>query len=296
MDFKKGWSIISTPVRVRWCFGHIFTLIVALLGAMPSHADISVFASDTSYTQFVVSELQKKYNHVSLNPDKIHENDVVVSIGDNRIKNVTSLIKNPQNYIAANVSSRVVSSLPGGNGTIFVYSDPSPEEVIRFLASNFKHSGAGFLYSESDDTYYRALAKYAEEYQLPFHAVQTDDVFKGIVKVSKKNIGVFLISKNTTLYTSNNLRFALESLYRKRIPVVATNSRLIQAGVLATISIRKEQYVNQILLDVATKLSGTQNSSRSNYIPGASIQINSKMESFYGFRLTNPGEEEDDSL
>lgn len=58
-------------------------------------------------------------------------------------------------------------------------------------------------------------------------------------------IDMFLVTNDTRIYSSQNLRFLLEDLYRQGIPVVALNKHLLNAGAAISITPNQDAFVKQ---------------------------------------------------
>lgn len=195
-------------------------------------AEVSIFAPQSPKAQYIKTELSNRLAVIeSLKSSDI---DILVTIGTSSFYEVPPernqysfpLFLSPYNL----PQERRERSFP-------IYSEPDPETLVEYVSTWFKKARIGYLYSD-DDPFSAALIESVVDSGLTLVARKVDgqDVFGALNALMKQNVDVFLVSKDPNLYTSSNIRFVFETLYRNQVPVIATSESLLSAGAIATIS------------------------------------------------------------
>lgn len=266
---------------------HRLALSLCILCPGLVSAEVSIVAPQSPKAQYIKAELSNRLAVIeSLDSSDI---DILVTIGTSSFYEVPPesdqysfpLFLSPYN-LPQDIGDR---SFP-------IYSEPDPATLVEYVSTWFKKARIGYLYSE-DDPFSAALIESVADSGLTLisRKVGDQDAFGALNELMKHNVDVFLVSKDPNLYTSRNIRFVFETLYRNQVPVIATSESLLSAGAIATISTDDRI----ILEDVAKSIStlsrttdpvGASESIRFNpFSTRIAVKVNKTMEDRFGIHL-----------
>tara|TARA_A200000159_G_C7337259_1_gene345607 strand:- start:52 stop:690 length:639 start_codon:yes stop_codon:yes gene_type:complete len=117
---------------------------------------------------------------------------------------------------------------PPPENVISLYYQVPPSKIAEYLQRQFGNLKVGFLYKDENGPFQRYNAEHPHSGIVFIGQKVEADVFAAIKQLRKNNdIDIFLVTNDTSIYQSGNLRFLLEDLYRQSIPVVALNANLL---------------------------------------------------------------------
>jgi ABC-type uncharacterized transport system substrate-binding protein len=179
------------------------------------------------------------------------------------------------------------SALQSTNNRYYIYSEPSPKQIHSFISKNFTSSTIGYLYTDKDKGVASELAEQFKLSENTFLALKgEEDVFSSIRELIRYDIDIMLLSKNSDLYTSKNIRTIIEALTRKRIPVIVTTKSLVKSGATISISSDQTEIVTMTAKIVNLLVDGSDGAEKiSSHTKKVNIEINQSMISLYRFTI-----------
>jgi hypothetical protein len=172
-------------------------------------------------------------------------------------------------------------------GVMLLYYQVSPVQIAEFLQNQFGNLKVGFLYKGENSPFQKYNAEHPHS-GITFIGQQAkSDVFDAIKQLRKRNnIDIFLVTNDTSIYQSGNLRFLLEDLYRQSIPVVALNANLLKAGATIALTPTPEGFATTARILIESIQDGGE-IPHENYAEHMDIQINEKLAKRYSLILKN---------
>lgn len=254
-----------------------------------SIADISIIAPESKKAQYIKNELSNRLSPISsLNEPTLN---VLVTIGSSTYLDPS--MENGGPYFPLFLSPYEHRAIPDREDIFPVFSEPAPGPLLDQLAAWFGAARIGYIY-KGHDPFSAALIEQASKKGINLVALDlgNDDVFEGITDLAKKGIDLMLVSKHPDVYTSRNIRFVFESLYRKRIPAIATSDSLLNAGAIATISSDERiviedvaQYISTLVKAVDQDKTAVDSKGLAPFSQRLKIKTNPAMQSQFGIRL-----------
>ncbi len=124
------------------------------------------------------------------------------------------------------------------NDINIIYSDPSPQSIAHFIDLNFKSTKFGFITTKSESVFIDEIKSslYPPNHNELITVEHNGDTFVALNKLTKMEIDILFIGNSLEIYKANNIRFVLESMFRKRIPVITSSKALVKAGAAASIA------------------------------------------------------------
>lgn len=265
--------------------------LLACLACTTEHstADVTIIAPESTKALSIKHELSDRLSQIFSVKD--HDLHVLVTIGSSTY--LDSPGKNRRPYFPLFLSPYEHRAVSDQDGVFPVYSEPAPGPLLDQLVDWFGAARIGYIY-RGRDPFSSDLIEHARRAGIHLVALdlEKDDVFEGIAELASKGIDVMLVSKHPDVYTSRNIRFVFESLYRKRIPAIATSDSLINAGAIATVS-SDEQVVIEDVVQFISALVEAPDQERTKVLKlgparfnaALKTQINPAMQSQFGIRL-----------
>lgn len=254
-----------------------------------STADVSIIAPESKKAQYIKNELSNRLSLIS--SLKNHDLNVLVTIGSSTYLDPSA--KNGGPYFPLFLSPYEHRAIPDREDVFPVFSEPAPGPLLDQLAVWFGAARIGYIY-KGRDPFSSALIEQANRKGINLVPLDigNDDVFDGITDLARKGIDLMLVSKHPDVYTSRNIRFVFESLYRKRIPAIATSDSLLNAGAIATISPDERiviedvaQYISTLFKAADKEKTTVERQALAPFSQTIKIQTNPTMQSQFGIRL-----------
>jgi hypothetical protein len=220
----------SVPLLVLLYFLHSLTYANGL-------ETISIFSKNSSSAEWLSGNLSGvTSSRIQINPEVPLNNstDTAIFIG--------SLDASVAMHVSAEKSIVITTPYQFDDykvlapDAMFVSLLPTPKEVVQNLTLNFPGARVGVLHRGDD--YFQDLQKATEDSSIKLVGREThsEDIFKDLRFLLKTNpIDIFLITADPEIYSSANVRYLIEALYRKRIPTVALTDQLLGSGVIGSI-------------------------------------------------------------
>jgi ABC-type uncharacterized transport system substrate-binding protein len=247
-----------------------------------------VVPEGNSYAYNVALELQKGIKHqsnITTSTNLTGSEDVVIALGSSIYSKIS---KHQQEIIATFVPYQGINVIPQPpKKHHYIYAEPSPEQIHKFISSNFISAKVGYLYTDKDKSVAAELEKEFEKSgNSIFPMMHEGDVFSSIRKLIRSGIDIMLINKNSSLYTPKNIRTIIEALTRKRIPVISTTKSLVNLG--ATVSITSDQSeIIEMTSDLTNHIikGNHKEANRSGHTHTVNVESNHSMISLFRFDI-----------
>lgn len=252
-----------------------------------ANAEVIIVTGDTQYAQTIAKKIQggiHKDSAISSSITKSSSSDIVIAIGHEafmaaRAKNKSVMVGTFINF----ADTRDIESSFGPEFTI--YSDPSPKRLAHFINENLSNTRIGYLYTKNDklfvDQTKNLIASNNQLVAIPFE----QDTFEALKKVIDQKIDIMLVGRNREIYNPNNIRFVLESLFRKKVPVIATSTLLLKAGAAIAIAPPEEVIINETCNLVNGLLRGHKPVNTAFFIDDIEVKTNSSLMELYNLQL-----------
>lgn len=244
--------------------------ILLLLFAIQTHAQIVILTAETPSAVEFANDVAKKLNgqQVAINPSKYGDSDTVITVGNTPLQNVAN---KKQIALATYVSFDSFAKLQIDNRPQHViYSDPSPGALKEAIEKHFPNRSIGYIRSGGEDQYLDLLEKAGVK--LTTYPLSANDIYKTLSAIYRADQpDLMLVSENRDIYNQDTILFVLESLYRNRIPVIATNKALINKGSTLTVFTTKETIAERTAAVVLAIVSGA--GAQSEIFPEAEVQV-----------------------
>jgi hypothetical protein len=273
--------------------GRFFIVLSVILFANESYSEVVIIVPENNqYAYNIAIDVQtqlKGQSTIRYEVGNPAPGDIIVALGSG-IYNKIGDIRNK--VIATFVPYQGVQKSQATNNRYYIYSEPSPKQIHTFIAANFSSSKIGYLYTDQDKGVPAELAKQFTQSENTLLALKNEgDVFSSIRELIRNDIDIMLLSKNSDLYTSKNIRTIIEALTRKRIPVITTTKSLVASG--ATISITADQSeIVAMTATLANKLNeqNGMGGEASGHTTTVNIETNQSMIDIYRFNIVPGGE------
>lgn len=259
-------------------------LTAAVFLSPPVLSDVLILTPNSDYGKNVAEQVKSRIASPSriahvldINPDT----ELVVALGRDSYLEASSKAKVP--VIGSFLSPLDQVDGPSKSLRYRIFSDPSPAQIAEFLASRFPNSVIGYIYTadeaqvvqEVHDTLKGSSTRLES---LPF----SGNAFSDIRELSRKGINAMLITKNRDIYNPERIRFVLEALFRKKMPVVSTSAALVPAGATVSIAPSTEAIIDVTSSSVNKLLKESPNAPPAAvYVENATVQVNRTMSEFF---------------
>lgn len=200
-------------------------ILLVLLWPPLALADVFLLAPDTPRAQ----QLAQTIAHTL----RSYEPEIISAVSSPTVDD-TIINIGRHNPLLEVSGARVINVVPtphtidsNSQSAVFVFQI-DPECLINQIGKDFPNKRIGYMYSNPSDPIV-ALALDADVQIIPERV--TGNIFNHLRRLrEREDIDVMLIGNDHGVYTSRNIRFVLEDLYRNRIPAVSLSSTLLNAG------------------------------------------------------------------
>lgn len=263
----------------------VSTILVAGIALLPasSFSDVTIVTTDNHYATAMAKKVQaglKDPSTITYRLDPSNRSSVIIALGIDaihqpKIESYPAIVSAFINYSdSAQIGDSVMH---------IIYADPSPARVAEFIDKNFTDARIGFLYTEADVGFAEQIStslrgRKNELIKLKFNG----NVFDGITDLTKSKIDLMLIGRNRDIYQPENIRFVLESLFRKKVPVITTSKQLVKAGAVASIAPSDDEVIAAIHRSVNALLKNEKVQARQ-FVDEVEIHTNRSMSEFYNW-------------
>lgn len=260
----------------------------ALLLSSTALCDVSIVAPRGKYAQDVANQIEIGIKHpvtISDSPTPDKNTKVIVALGKYSFDKSNSFTALPIVGILSSTDAPPVSNKPN----YFIYSDPSPEDIAIFLKKHFPSTRIGYIYTDRETDRVTNIKEHLAGSSTQLLAVKsTGDVFQNLRTLTRKGKGIdaMLVTTNRKIFRPDKIRFVLESLFRKKVPVISTSAFLIEPG--ATIAIYPSA---EALSSEASKIATLLHSGAPNLLPSGKyiddldIKVNSSMSDYFNLNF-----------
>lgn len=263
-----------------------------MLLSISAHADVTILTPDNDHAKniavLIKSNLNQKASIVHTIESTDHT-DLVIALGEDALKNVIVDSKIPV------IGAFLPSSYPKSseeNNYFYIYSDPSPRDLAEFFVRSFPSSTIGYIYTPAELPMLDAISAHLKTSttklkMLPY----SGSPFKDIRKLEREGIDSFWLSKNREIYKSEKLRFILEALFRKRVPVISTSLSLTKSGATVSITSNSDSVISQIVSTVNGIQADSPPIDQSIYVEDVVVKVNLKMSEYFNINIKEVGNE-----
>jgi hypothetical protein len=270
---------------------HLPSLYVAvLLFSLASNSfasDVILLAPEGDYARKVTRLLTEKIpglvvsNHADRPSDTNETKTLYLALGDKIYKSKDMPTGSEKSSSLIGVFTTPFNDLR--KNTVRVNSIPSPEVVANTIAKAFPKKRVGYIAGAVDENYLKELRSSLGARAEIVIEINEGDIFKSVRNLIDKKIDAILITQNSNVYPAVSIRTLLEICFRKRIPVMSTNKRLVEAGAVISISAKEESVVD-LTAETTRKISLGLPVNEENYPEEWEITVNSSMLELYGMR------------
>lgn len=261
-------------------------LLAALLLPAIAFSDVVILAPDSDSARDIAKQIQLQIEEPSVVAHKLdptQKSDIVVAIGDGSFEGAVKSQTGP--VVGTFLSS--TSALPTSEKPLYrVFSDPSPEVISKFLKANFSNKAVGYIYSPSEEDTLRILQQSLSGSTVKLvaskHSGNTNSDIRTLIK---DRIDTMFISRNRDIYKPETIRFTLEQLFRKRIPVITSVPALIKVGATGSISPTTSSVIAATADTVNSIAKGVPPKDVNLFVNEIDVQINDSMSELFEMHL-----------
>lgn len=250
--------------------------------------DVVIVVPDTDHAKNIAVKLKEnipKYITVKISTsvDNIDSEDLVVPLGNNQY---LKLLSSDYNLLPTFISFYDFASRKKKEKVKSVlYSDPSPKAIASFLSEHFKTAKIGYIYSSEDEGYMRLIQEHLDNKNKLVSSKYEGNTFTSIKNLIKKDIDLIFIGRNREVYTRDNIRFVLDSLFRKNIPVLTSSPVYVKAGASVSISPSEDAIITMTALAIERHYKQKDLIFKDIFIDECKIGTNSSMTDFYNLNI-----------
>lgn len=177
-----------------------------------------------------------------------------------------------------------LASPPSKPNVYHQYYQVSSNAIYDYLLEQFDDLRVGYIYYEDEDPFDRYNE--SQTSKIKFIGEKIDkDVFSAVRRLQEnKRIDVLMVTNDTRIYTSRNLRFLLEYLYRKSIPVMSLNRKLLAAGAAFSITPELQAFVKDTA-EMVVKLKKGEWVNKIQFAQTYRVDINERLISRYALQV-----------
>lgn len=260
--------------------------IIAAIASLSSAAlsEILIFAPDNDYAREVAEKLKSRIDtpsHIVHSLDVNSSTRLVVALGHESF-----LVASAETEVAVLGSFLSPADQPTSKRsapTYRIFSDPSPDKIAEFLKKRLPNSTIGYIYTGDEAPVVQQLAKALENSSTRFEPIRfSGNTFSDLRGLSRKGINSMLVSTNHEVYHPERVRFVLEALFRKKMPVISMTASLIPAGATVSIAPTAEAVINATALSVNGLVKGAfSEPPNDTYVEDVTIEVNPAMASYF---------------
>lgn len=259
-------------------------LMAAAMVSPTALADVLILTPDSDYARELAGQLKSRIqppSRVVHLLDVNSETELVVALGRDSFLNATENTQLP--VVGSFLSSVDRPTAKSKASTYRVFSDPSPELIAEFLRVRFPNSNIGYIYTDDEAPLVNRMHEALKDSTTRLEPVRfSGNTFSDIRTLSRKRIDAMLISKNREIYHPERVRFVLEALFRKKMPVVSMSASLVPAGATVSVAPTAEAVINTTSEAVNTLISGELPApQRAAYAAGVTIEVNPTMSRYF---------------
>lgn len=255
---------------------------------LPHHAlsDVLILTPDSDYARNAAEKLKshiQKPSRIVHSLESDTNTDLVVALGRESFLDASAHAAVPVigTFLSPVDQGPISSKAPRYR----IFSDPSPKKMAEFLKAKFPNSIVGFIHTDEEALFVQEMREILKNSSTRLESVRfSGNTFSDIRNLSRKSINVMLVSKNRDIYHPERVRFVLEALFRKKMPVISMSASLVPAGATVSVSPSVEavikttsSYVNEL---IKNKLSS---SSQAVYVEEVTIEVNPAMSEYFNF-------------
>lgn len=256
----------------------------ALLLSSTALSDVTIVAPKSKYAQDVAEQIKAGIKHPVNISDTLNQDansKVVVALGKSSFEKTVGTTSLPIVGILSYTDAPPISDRP----SYFVYSDPSPKDIAVFLKKHFQNMQIGYIYTEDESNRVEQIKEQLIDSSTQLITIKSSsDVFGDIRALTRtgKGIDAMLVTTNRNIYKPEKIRFVLESLFRKKVPVISTSAFLIEPGATVAISPSADA-ISAEASKIATLLHSKDTTPRPSgtYIDDLDIKVNSSMSEYF---------------
>lgn len=277
---------------MRGLLGVILCCFVAALSPLV-FSDVVIVAPNTPHANSIAGKIKERIPksipvRIITSFDGIDSEDVVVPLGN---KLYIDSISTEYNILPAFISFADFASNPRkDNIKTVLYSDPSPKSIANFLNQHFKNAKIGYVYSSNDEKYMQLVREALENKNQLVTTKHDGNTFTSIKRLIKSDIDVIFIGRNRNVYTRNNIRFVLDSLFRKNIPVLTSSRAYVKAGASVSISPNEDKLIDRAALTIERLYKQKDHVFTNIFIDDSKVSTNAAMMDFYNLSFREESE------
>lgn len=268
----------------------IFSFVRALLLAAvvllssPVLSDVIIFTPDSDYARNVAVQLKSRIatsSRITHALDVNSDTKLVVALGRDSFLEASE--KTEVAVVGSFLSPLDQVKNPSDGPRYRIFSDPSPEQIAEFLASRFPNSVVGYIYTADEAQIVQSVQDALKGSNTRLESLLfSGNTFSDLRGLSRKGINAMLITKNREIYNPERVRFVLEALFRKKMPVVSTSTALVPAGATVSIAPSSEAIINTTSDSVNALLKDPPHAPPSAvYVEDTTVEVNQTMSEYF---------------
>lgn len=259
-------------------------LTAAVLLSSPALSDVLILTPDSDYARDIAAQLKTRIASPSRITHTLETNsnaNLIVALGRDSFLEASKQAETP--VVGTFLSPLDQIDVPTNEPRYRIFSDPSPRQIAAFLASRFPNSTIGYIYTDDE-------AEVVQNVQNALKGSSTrlvsltfsGNTFSDIRELSRKGINAMLITKNRDIYSPERIRFVLEALFRKKVPVVSTSTALVPAGAAVSIAPSPEAILSATSESINDLLKETPHPPpAAAYVESATVQVNRTISEYF---------------
>lgn len=268
----------------------IFSFVRALLLAAvvllspPVLSDVIIFTPDSDYARNVAVQLKSRIatsSRIMHALDINSDTELVVALGRDSFLEASEKTKVP--VVGSFLSPLDQVNNPSDRPRYIIFSDPAPEQIAAFLASRFPNSVVGYIYTADEAQIVQSVQDALKGTNTRLESLLfSGNTFSDLRGLSRKGINAMLITKNRAIYNPERVRFVLEALFRKKMPVVSTSTALVPAGATVAIAPSPEAVINATSESVNELLNDPPKAPpAAAYVEDMTVEVNRTMSEYF---------------
>jgi hypothetical protein len=173
-----------------------------------------------------------------------------------------------------------------GDKTYHHYYHVSPNVVARFLSQQFTTVKVGFIYYDENDPFLK-FSKNNHYDNVKFVGRRASkDLFSTARHLRERDkINFFLVTNDTRVFSGKVLRFLLEDLYRRYLPVISLSAKIVPAGAAFALVPNINDFTKQTVA-IAEKLNHDQDTPYIQFAETYDVIINEGIVKRFGITLS----------
>lgn len=252
--------------------------LAALMLPVITHSDVVILTPDSDSARDMAKQIQSQIeapSRVTHTLEQGAQSELIVAIGESAFRDAMASQSGPVVGTFLSATSAPPAAL---RPSYRVLSDPSPEAIATFLKRNFNNTSVGYVYSSTEAALINHLQNELENSNVKLVALKASgNTNSDIRSLIRERIDAMFITRNLDIYRPDSIRFTLEQLFRKKIPVITTIPALVKVGATVSIAPSMKAVTSATAESVNAIVAGSLSKGPDLFVDDLDIKVNSSM-------------------